>query len=302
VKPTYSDKDLMKLLDVDEATLSRFKQIQKETILQAKKLFAKPKGKLNIIGVSGSARDEFNYAQEKSNSETLLEEALNECKKLGAKTELIKLRNYSIKPCKACYSTTNTQCHYPCSCYPRGTIEGDDMSNILYDKVIVADAIIFATPVNNFKVSSFMSLFMDRLISLDGSLSPANPKNPKDKELNIKHTKFVELTANDSTNGYGFLRRFAGKVGVMIATGHEEGASMPISSLYMTMSQWGMLFPAFSNMYAMSTVANPTYSDKEFVTSTFYKKEAELLAKNVVALTKLVKDKKEIWSVDKTKN
>jgi len=141
---------------------------------------------------------------------------MNECKKLGAKTEIIYLRKYEIKPCKACYSTTNTQCHYPCSCYPKGTKEGDDMSNILYDKVLNADAIIFATPVNNFKVSSYMSLFVDRLISLDGSLSPLNPSAPKDVELNKKHTKFIELTANNQVNGSGFFRRFSGKVGGII--------------------------------------------------------------------------------------
>lgn len=41
------------------------------------------------------------------------------------------------------------------------------MSNILYDKILEADAIIFATPVNNFKISTLMAAFIDRCISLD---------------------------------------------------------------------------------------------------------------------------------------
>lgn len=78
------------------------------------------------------------------------------------------------------------------------------MSNILYDKILEADAIVFATPVNNFSMSTLMKTFLDRCISLDGSLEPANLKVPKDKKLNIKHTKFIELTADDNVPGSGF--------------------------------------------------------------------------------------------------
>ncbi|MEK6968606.1 MAG: flavodoxin family protein, partial [Nanoarchaeota archaeon] len=158
-----------------------FRAVQKNAFDEVKKLYSRRGGKIKILGISGSARSEFDYAQEKSNSETLLEQCLKNCKKFGAEVEQINLRDYNIKPCKACYSTVNTQCHYPCTCYKKGTSEEDDMSKILYDKLIAADAIIFATPVNNFKISSYMSLFVDRCISMDGSLSPADSKNPKDK-------------------------------------------------------------------------------------------------------------------------
>jgi multimeric flavodoxin WrbA len=176
------------------------------------------------------------------------------------------------------------------------------MSNILYDKVLNADAIIFATPVNNFKVSSYMSLFIDRLISLDGSLPPLNEKTPKDLELNKKHTKFIELTADNSINGSGFFRRFSGKVGGIISTGHEEGASMAISSLYMTMTHWGVMFPPFSNMYAISSNAVSTDSDKEIVLSNYYREQARMLASNVCSLAKIVYTKKNIWKYDKKTN
>src|SRR3989339_868982 len=195
----------------------------------------------------------------------------------------------NIQHCKACYSTTNTQCHFYCSCYPKGTKQSDDMTNILYDKIIKADVIIFATPVNNFKMSTLMATFIDRCISLDGSLKPANSKTPKDKELNIKHTKFIELTANNNIPGSGFLKRFTGKVAGVIVTGHEEGASMVISSLFMTLSHFGMLFPPFNNMYAMSSICNSTYKDKKIVVSECYKKEARLLAQNLINAVKISK-------------
>ena len=162
-----SDKELMKMLDIDLQTLRRFQQIQKDTIKEAKSLIKNRKKKIKVLGISGSARDEFDMAQESSNSEALLKQCLDQCKKSGAETELISLRKYNIQHCKACYSTTNTQCHFHCSCYPKGTKMADDMSNIMYDKILEADAIIFATPVNNFKISTLMAAFIDRCISLD---------------------------------------------------------------------------------------------------------------------------------------
>jgi multimeric flavodoxin WrbA len=160
------------------------------------------------------------------------------------------------------------------------------MTNILYDKIIAADAIIFATPVNNFKISTLMAAFIDRCISLDGSLKPADPKAPKHRALNIKHMKFIELTADQKIPGSGMLRRFLGKTAGIITTGHEEGASMAISNLFMALNQFGMAFPPFSSMYAMSSICNSTYEDKKIVLSECYMEETELLAKNVIKCAK----------------
>src|SRR3989344_6096573 len=302
-KKRLSDKELMNILKVDSKTLQRFKQIQKETIQEAKTLFSRKNKKIKVLGISGSARDESDMAQESSNSEELLKRCLNHCKKLGADVELIPLRKYDIRYCKACYSTTNTQCHFYCSCYPKGTPLADDMSNILYDKVISADAIIFATPVNNFKISILMAAFIDRCISLDGSLSPANPKDPKNKELNIKHMKFIEKTADPKIPGSGMLRRFSGKIAGVIVTGHEEGASMVISNLFMTLNHFGMQFPPFSNMYAMSSVCYSTHEDKKIVLSDCFDYETKLLADNVMLALKNSKNCKSTdWKYDYTQN
>jgi len=179
---------------------------------------------------------------------------------------------------------------------------GDDMSNILYDKVLSADIIIFATPVNNFKMSSMMALFIDRCISLDGSLSPADLKATKNKELNIKHTKFVELMADDSIPGSGFLRRFSGKTAGVIVTGHEEGASMVISSLFMALNHFGMIFSPWSNMYAMSSITNPTYKDKKIVTSPVHIDNAKKLAENAVMMAKAMRKEMVEWAYDNSSN
>ena len=299
VLPEITDDFLKDFLKIDDLTLARFKKIREQTIEEAKKLSKKNKT-MKAIGISGSARDEFDMAGESSNSEFLLKECLEELKSLGAKTELIALRKYNIKPCKACYSTTNCQCHFYCSCYPKGTVTADDMSNVLYDKILEADIIIFATPVNDIKMSSHLSLFIDRCISLDGSLGPADLKATKNKELNIKHTQFVQLMADENVLGSGFFRRFAGKTAGIIVTGHEVGAAMVISSLFMALNHWGMAFAPWSNMYAMSSILNATHQDKKIVTAPVYIKEAKDLAKNAHALCALTR--KNNWQYENSAN
>lgn len=268
----------------------RFAEIREEALKEGKEIkknFFSPG--IKVLGVSGTARDQFDMAQEASNSEWLLEQCLAEAKKLGAETKLLPLRKYDIRNCKACYSTTNAQCHFKCSCYPEGK-SGDDMTNKLYDMCTWADVIVFATPVNNFKVSSLMALFLDRMISMDGSLAPADPKATKDVELNRLHTKYISEHATEE-NGSGFLRRFTGKIAGVIVTGHETGASLTISSLFMTLNHYGFLFPPFSNMYAIAGIDEDTYTDKKKVTADFYAEDARMLARNLFTAAKIAKRK-----------
>jgi len=288
-------------MKIDKKTLERFNQIRENTIKQVKK-FNQKKGKIKVIGISGSARSRFDMAGEDSNSEFLLNECLKKLKKLGAQTELIPLRDYNLQHCKACYSTTNTQCHFYCSCYPKGSPTEDDMTKIMYDKILEADIIIFATPVNNFKISSLMALFLDRCISLDGSLEPANPKAAKNIKLNIEHTKYIESHADQKVEGSGFFRRFRGKVAGIIVTGHEEGASMVISQLFMTLNHFGMIFCPWSNMYAMSSILYPTFKDKKIVNSAVYINEAKILAQNTFKTADLLRKNKVNWQYDYTSN
>ncbi|MDO8647986.1 MAG: flavodoxin family protein [Candidatus Diapherotrites archaeon] len=299
----HSDSEIMSALGIDSKTLQMFKKVQGKTLKEAKALAKKKTGKITVLGISGSARDEFDMSQESSSSEALLKACLKKCEKLGAKTELVPLRKFSIQHCKACYSTVNTQCHFYCTCYPKGTPQGDDMSNKLYDKILKADAIIFATPVNNFKISTLMAAFIDRCISLDGSLSPADPKSPKNRELNKKHMQFIELTADSKIPGSGMLKRFTGKTAGIITTSHEEGASMAISSLFMTLNHYGMSFPPFSNSYAMASICNATSKDKPIVLSECNVEEVELLAENVMNSARILrKEGPNKWVFDNSKN
>ena len=101
--------------------------------------------------------------------------------------------------------------------------------------------------------------------------------------------KFIELTADNTVPGSGLLRRFLGKVAGIIVTGHEAGASMVISNLFMTLNHFGMIFPPFSNVYAIASVCNSTYEDKRMILSDCYSEELRLLAENLMTTAKLTR-------------
>lgn len=292
-----NDKELMKKTGADARLLTLFKKRQAEALKEAgdikKHFFEK---KIRVLGVSGSMRAKNDCPAEDSTTEWLLDKCLDEAKKLSADVKKLVLREYDIRPCKGCYSTTNTQCHYKCTCYPEGKEFGDDMTNKLYDIVSWADVIVFATPVHNFRVSSLMSLFLDRLISMDGSLSPAEIYHVKHKETNVKHTKFIEMTGNDKF-GAGFLRRFTGKIAGVIVSGHEVGASLTISSLFMQLNHFGMLFPPFSSMYAINSICDGLYADKAKLRSSCYEEQARKLAHNLITAAKIAKRNSDYWWV-----
>ena len=113
---------------------------------------------------------------------------------------------------------------------------------------------------------------------------------------------FVELMADSTIPGSGYLRRFSGKVGGIIVTGHEEGATMVISSLQMTLGHFGMVFTPWSNMYAMSSINNPTFKDKNIVTNTPYIDEVKKLALNALMMTRALHEKPITWIYDNSSN
>jgi len=84
---------------------------------------------MKVVGIVGSTRVG-------GNTETLTRIALDEIKKDGLKTELIRLAGKKIEPCDGCRSCVQTgKCHFK-----------DDFESI-YRKMVRADGIILATPV-----------------------------------------------------------------------------------------------------------------------------------------------------------
>ncbi len=110
-----------------------------------------------IVIVKGSPR-------EKGNSAILADKVAEGAKAAGAYVESFYLHGMDISPCDACDA---------CHTEPfGGCVVSDDMQ-LLYPRILDADAIVIASPVYWFTVSAQTKLFMDRcyaLVDADGYL------------------------------------------------------------------------------------------------------------------------------------
>ena len=95
-----------------------------------------------------------------------------------------------IYPCKACVSTAQPLCHWPCSCYPNHALRqtGDWMSEI-YPQWVAAHGVMILTPVNWYQAPSVLKLMMDRLVCADGG----NPDPTTTRGKNPAIAKALEL-------------------------------------------------------------------------------------------------------------
>jgi multimeric flavodoxin WrbA len=108
----------------------------------------------------------------KGNSSTLADQAAEAARAKGAQIESFDLQKMHIEPCNACDYCQKVE-EYHCN------VE-DDMQ-ILFPKVLDADALVIASPIYWFTMSAQTKLFMDRLYSLQSS----NGLKLKDKKVGI---------------------------------------------------------------------------------------------------------------------
>jgi multimeric flavodoxin WrbA len=95
--------------------------------------------------------------RENGNSAALATQIIQGAESQGAKVESFFLHGMDISPCQGCFA-----CQSPAS---RGCAIEDDMQ-VLYPKLIEADAWVIASPVYWFTVSAQTKLFMDRCFAL----------------------------------------------------------------------------------------------------------------------------------------
>lgn len=99
---------------------------------------------IQVLGISGSPRVG-------GNSERLLAEALAGAAAAGADCEQVDLRGLTIGPCVSCGACQKTgRCVFQ-----------DDFTGV-YEKMIAADRIVFATPIYFMAVSAQAKLLIDR--------------------------------------------------------------------------------------------------------------------------------------------
>jgi len=99
---------------------------------------------MKVLGISASPRL-------KGNSDLLLRQALAGAESAGAEIEYIRLAELKISPCIECNA-----------CYKTGRCVIEDDYQMLMQKAIEADRLIFATPIFFMTVSALAKLFIDR--------------------------------------------------------------------------------------------------------------------------------------------
>ena len=99
---------------------------------------------MKLFAIVGSPRLE-------GNTNYLVEQALGEAAKLGARTEKLVLSQYEVNPCLG---------HEDCASFD-SCLQEDDTGWIL-DKFCEADGVILATPVYWYNVPAQMKAFIDR--------------------------------------------------------------------------------------------------------------------------------------------
>jgi multimeric flavodoxin WrbA len=104
---------------------------------------------MKILAISCSPRKNGNTA-------AMLEKALEAAKAEGAEVELFSIAGKNMQPCDGCWGCTKEgKCHIQ-----------DDMQ-ILQDKMIAADGIIFGTPIYFWGMTAQAKTVIDRTISLN---------------------------------------------------------------------------------------------------------------------------------------
>ncbi len=159
-----------------------------------------------VIAVHGSPRKEGRTAE-------LLNYVIEELRKFDkVEIEIIHLIDHPIRFCMGCYSDD------PKLCNPKNCTQGvlEDSMKSLHSKIILADAIIFATPVYWYNMSGVMKNFIDRLTALENA---------------------GKLLDN--------------KVAGFVVAAEEDGATQVISNLMAFANDNGMLITPYSLVYSV---------------------------------------------------
>jgi multimeric flavodoxin WrbA len=106
------------------------------------------KGNMKVLGIMGSPRRQ-------SNTEILLDKALEGAREAGAEVEKVLVSKLKISPCLEIYA-----------CLKDGNCAIKDDMQLLYDKLLEADHIIFASPIFFYGITSQAKAVIDRCQAL----------------------------------------------------------------------------------------------------------------------------------------
>ena len=173
-----------------------------------------------VLVICGSSRNDGTCPGEVSKTWRLAKIAEGTLQGGGIDVDFLDLSrlqsDYALRiyPCKACVSTAQPLCHWPCSCYPNHAFnQVNDWMAEIYERWVAAHAVILCTPVNWYHASSSMKLMIDRLVCADGGNADPTLTHGKDPE----RAKEVELA------GWPFPKHLAGRVFGLVVHGDVAG-------------------------------------------------------------------------------
>lgn len=193
----------------------------KAAIEAAQKRHEDQDGPCRVLLVNASSRSEHTCPGEMSKSYRLVQFAQRAIEQEGVEVNILDLSRLTseygreIHPCKACFSTAATLCHWPCSCYPNHSLgQVHDWMNEIYPMWVEAHGVMIVTPVNWYQVSSPLKLLMDRMVCADGG----NPDPTLTGGKDAKKAKTIELA------GWDYPKHVSGRVFSVVVHGDVEGA------------------------------------------------------------------------------
>jgi multimeric flavodoxin WrbA len=158
---------------------------------------------LRVLGVNASARTDGFTAE-------LLDEVLEAARRKGAETERLDLVKHPFPLCAGNYSLD------PASCGPEACVQGPwDGFGRVAERILAADAVVFATPVYWFSASARMKALLERMTSMENQ---------------------------------GLLN--LGKPMALLAVAEEEGAAQALAQMLLPLSYMGFVLAPLGLVYA----------------------------------------------------
>jgi multimeric flavodoxin WrbA len=191
----------------------------RDRLIAAEKRQKKKSTRSRVLVICGSSRNDGTCPGEMSKTYRLSRIAA-EALGPGMEVDLLDLSrlssDYSLKihPCKACVSTAQPLCHWPCSCYPNHAFnQVNDWMAEIYERWVSAHGVILVTPVNWYHTGSGMKLMIDRLVCADGG-------NP---DPTLTHGKDARLAKEVELAGWPYPKHLAGRVYGVVVHGDVAG-------------------------------------------------------------------------------
>src|SRR6188474_3361120 len=201
-------------------------------IQAAESVHKNPKSRSRILIVNGSSRNDQTCPGEMSKTWRMVTLAKQVVEKTrGFEVDILDLSRLTaeygkvIYPCKACVSTAQPLCHWPCSCYPNHAMgQQNDWMNQIYPKWVAAHGVLIVTPVNWYQAPSVLKLMMDRLVCADGG----NPDPTSTAGKDPAKAKALELA------GWHYPRHLAGRRFSVVVHGDAVG----VETLRRSLTDW----------------------------------------------------------------